>query len=246
MSGHSHARTVKRVKDANAKKRGQIFSKMSRAIWVAVKQGGANPETNSKLKAVIEMARSFKMPNDNIERAIKHASGEIKGENLEEVTYEAYGPGGIAIIIEGITDNKNRSLGEIKQTLNQYGGKLVQEGAIKWMFERKGCITINIKDNEEQEEPKSREDLEMMAIEAGAEDIYHYDNNLDIYTSVGDLERVKKYLEERGVKIETAALDWKPKEMIALDEKEKTSSQKLFEALDELDSVQEVYSNLQE
>jgi len=137
VSGHSHAKTVKRVKEASDKKRGQAFSKISRLISVAVKEKGSSPETNPRLRIAIEAARSVNMPKDNIDRAIKKGTGEdISTENLEEVIFEAYGPGGVAIIIEGITDNKNRTLGEIKQILNQYGAKLVGEGGVRWMFER--------------------------------------------------------------------------------------------------------------
>jgi len=242
MSGHSHARTIRHQKNITDQKRGQIFSKMARVIWVAVKEGGPNTETNSKLRLAIETAHSFRMPNENIERAIKRATGEIPEKKLEEVLYEAYGPGGIAIIIEGITDNKNRSLNEIKQILNQHGGKLVQEGAIKWMFERKGCITINVKS--QMSNVKTKEELELLAIEAGAEDLYWYDDDLDVYTNIKDLEKVKKNLEEKGVKIDSTSFDLKPKEMIDLKEKEKESCLKLFEALDESESVQEIYSNL--
>ena len=241
MSGHSHARTIRHQKNITDQKRGQIFSKMARVIWVAVKEGGPNTETNSKLRLAIETAHSFRMPNENIERAIKRATGEIPEKKLEEVLYEAYGPGGIAIIIEGITDNKNRSLNEIKQILNQHNGKLVQEGAIKWMFERKGCITINIKN----QNPKTKNDeLELLVIEAGAEDLYWYGEDLDVYTNIKDLEKVKKNLEEKGVKIDSTSFDLKPKEMIDLKEKEKESCLKLFEALDESESVQEIYSNI--
>ena len=240
MSGHSHARTIRHQKNITDQKRGQIFSKMARVIWVAVKEGGPNTETNSKLRLAIETAHSFRMPNENIERAIKRATGEIPEKKLEEVLYEAYGPGGIAIIIEGITDNKNRSLNEIKQILNQHNGKLVQEGAIKWMFERKGCITINVKS--QMSNVKTKEELELLAIEAGAEDLYWYDDDLDVYTNIEDLGKVKENLEEKGVEIDSTSLDWKPKEMITLKEKE--SCQKLFESLDESESVQEIYSNI--
>ena len=242
MSGHSHARTIRHQKNLTDQKRGQVFSKMARLISVAAKEGGPNPETNSKLRVAIETARSFRMPNENIERAIKRASGEAGGEKLEEVFYEAYGPGGIALIIEGITDNKNRALGEVKQILNQHRGKLVQEGAIKWMYERKGCITVNCK--LQIEDLQNREKLELIAIEAGAEDLYWYNDSLDVYINIEDLGKVKKNLEEKGVKIDSTSLDWKPKEMIDLKEKEKESCLKLFEALDELESVQEIYSNL--
>jgi len=242
MSGHSHAKTVRKKKESDAQKRGQIFSKMARLIWVAVKQGGANPETNPKLRMAIETAKSYNVPKENIERAIKQASGEIEGKTLEEVSFEAYGPGGIALIIEGVTDNKNRSLNELKQVLQKYNGKLVGEGGVKWMFERKGCVTID--QNEQPEELKDKEKLEMLAIEAGAEDILWHDGEMDVYCSVENLNEVKNELAKKGVKIEWLGLDWKPKEMVSLSEKEKEICLKFFEALDEFDFVQEIYSNL--
>jgi YebC/PmpR family DNA-binding regulatory protein len=183
MSGHSHAKTVKRTKEANAQKRSQAFSKIARAISVAVKEKGSDPENNPRLRVAIEMARSVNMPKENVDRAIKKGSGEdISAESLEEVIFEAYGPGGSAIIMEGITDNKNRSLGEIKRILNQYGAKIVGEGGVRWMFERK--------------------------------------------------------IKERGV------MEWEPFQEIEINEKEKETCQKLFEALDENDSIQEIYSNI--
>jgi len=241
MSGHSHARTIRHQKNITDQKRGQIFSKLARLISVAAKQGGSNPETNPGLRVAMETARSYNLPKENIEKAIKRATGEIPSEKLEEVMYEAYGPSGVALIIEGITDNKNRALAEIKQILSRYNGKLVGEGAVKWMFERKGCITINIK---KQKAKSKKEDLELTAIEAGAQDLYWHNDELDIYTNVEDLERMKKNLEEKGVKIEIASLDWKPRELVDLKEKERESCLKLFEALDESDIVQEIYSNL--
>ncbi len=136
MSGHSHFSTIKRKKEITDKKRGQIFSKLSREISVAAREKGGDPETNSTLRLVIEKAKSFNMPKDNIERAVKKGTGELKGETLESILIEAYGPGGIALIIEGITDNKNRTLSELKQILNQNNGKLVSEGGVQWLFER--------------------------------------------------------------------------------------------------------------
>lgn len=242
MSGHSHAKTIKRAKEAADQKRGQIFSKIARQISVTVKEKGVNVINNSALRMAIEKAKSFNMPKDNIERAIKKGTGELAGENLENLTLEAYGPSGIAIIIEGITDNKNRTLGEIKQILNQKGGKLVGEGGVQWMFERKGCITINSQFSISNFQTKEK--LEMAIIEAGAEDIYWHDDILDIYSKPEDLEKVKKKLEEKGIKIDSASLDWVAKEEISLNEGEKNSCQKLFEALDENDSVQEIYSNM--
>jgi len=236
MSGHSHAKTVMATKMANAAKKGKVFSKFGRLIYIAAKEGG-DPATNSKLKMVIEQAKAFNMPKENIERAVKKGTGELAGENLEEVSFEGFGPGGIALIIEGITDNKNRALGEIKVALNQNGGKLAGEGAVRWMFDRKGTITI-------LPENKTKEELELLAIESGAEDVSWRDNALDIYTKPEDLEKVKKSLEEKGIKIESASLEWVAKEEIEVSEKDKEQAQKLFEILDENDSVNDIYSNL--
>ncbi len=239
MSGHSHAKTVKRVKEAGDKKRGKAFSKMARVIILAAKEGGGDPGSNYKLKMAIDQARQVNMPKDNIERAIKKGTGELFGEKLEQFVFEAYSPGKTAIIIEGITDNKNRSLSEIKQILNQYNGKLAGAGSVKWLFERKGTITV---DNEQ--ETISKEELELIAIEAEAEDIYWHNNTLYIYTKPEELEKVKRNLEEKSIKIESSSLDWIAKETIEIEEKEKESCQKLFEALDENDAVQDIYSNL--
>jgi YebC/PmpR family DNA-binding regulatory protein len=238
MAGHSHAKKVRRLKEADAKKRGQIFSKMARLIQIAVREGGANPELNPKLRMAIEMAKSYNVPSENIERAIKKASGEIGAEKLEEISFEAVLPNGIALIIEGITDNKNRTLNEIRHILNQFNGKLVNEGGVKWMFERKGCVTVDL-----SQQNISKEDLELAAIDAGAQDIYWHDDELDIYTEVKDLDKVKKNLIEKGIKIESATLDWIPKERKEVNEKQKESLMKLFEILDESDSIQEIYSN---
>lgn len=184
MSGHSHYASIKYKKAVTDAKRGKLFSKLSREITVAAKERGNDPVFNSKLKIAIERAKELNMPADNIERAVKKGTGELVGEKLESVIFEAYGPGGAALIIEGITDNKNRALAEIKQILNQYGGKLVGEGGVRWMFDRK----------------------------------------------------VK----------EPGSLEWVAKQNIELPEKDKENCQKLFEALDENEEVQEIYSNLKE
>ncbi len=237
MSGHSHFKTVKATKDANDAKKGKIFSKLARVITVAVKEKGADTSTNAQLKTLIEKAKEFNMPKENIERAIKKGTGELAGENLEEVSFEGFGPAGSAIIMEGITDNKNRTLGEIKGILSQYGGKMAGEGAVTWMFERKGFIAIDY-------QGKSKDELELLAIEVGAQDIAPQDSALYIYTKPEDLEKIKKALEEKNLNIEEANLNWVPKEEISLDEKGKEQNQKLFEALDENDAIQNIYSNL--
>jgi YebC/PmpR family DNA-binding regulatory protein len=243
MAGHSHAKKVRKTKEADAKKRSQIFSKVARLIEVAVRQGGPNPETNPKLKVAIETAKSYNVPTENIERAIKRAAGEEGREKLEEVSFEVVGSQGVGIIVEGITENKNRALNELKQAINRFGMKLGNEGSVKWMFERKGCISCDLE--KQSEEWKDKEKLEMAAIECGAEDLYWEEENvLDIYVDPKDLDLVKKALEEKGIKIDSATLDWKPKERVEISEKEKETYLKFFEILDETDFVQEIYSNL--
>ncbi len=226
------------TKMANAAKKGKMFSKMAKIISIAAKDGG-DPTKNSKLKAAIEQSKAVSMPKENIDRAIKKGTGELAGEALEEVSYEAFGPGGIALIIEGITDNANRTLGEVRATINQNNGKMAGEGAVRWMFERKGGIVASA-------EGKTKDELEAMAIEAGADDISWEEDTLVVYTQPTDLETVRKALEDQGLKIDSAKLEWKAKEDVVITDKEKEAAQKLFEALDENDSVNDVYSNLKQ
>lgn len=242
MSGHSHWSTIKRKKGLADAKRGQMFSKMAKLITVAARQGGGDPDTNSALRLAIERAKNINCPRENIEKAIKRGAGELEDVRLEEVFFEAYGPGGIALIIEGITDNKNRTLGELKQALSKHNGKLVQEGAVKWLFERKGVIALDLKS--QNEDLKDREKLELMVIEAGAEDIYWHNNFLNVYVKVENIEKVKENLQKQEIRIDSASLDWVAKETIEVKKKEKQLAEGLFEALDDLDSVQEIYSNI--
>jgi YebC/PmpR family DNA-binding regulatory protein len=239
MSGHSHAKTVMATKMANDAKKGKVYSKYGRLITIAVKDGGGSgdPEKNSKLKTAIDQAKGMNMPKENIERAIKKGTGELAGESLETVSYEGFGPGGMALVVEGITDNTNRALGEIKSILNQNGGKLAGEGAVRWMFERKGLIIIPT-------EGKTKEELELLAIELGAEDVRSREDKIDIYTKPEDLDRVKKELEAKQIKVESATLDFIPKEEVQLSEKEKEQAQRLIEALDDNEAVNEIYSNI--
>jgi len=242
MSGHSHAKTVAATKNANDAKKGKIYSKYGRLITIAVKEGGGSgdPVTNSKLKTAIEQAKAMNMPKENIERAIKKGTGELAGEILETVSYEGFGPGGVALIIEGITDNKNRTLGEVKQILNQYGGKMAGEGAVRWMFEQKGIIKIN------NEQTINKENFEMTAIEAGADDIIFQDPQIEIYTKPEDIESVKKNLEGKGLKVSELNIELVPKDSVSVDQKTKNQCQNLFDALDENEAVQNIYSNLKE
>ncbi|HOK35387.1 MAG TPA: YebC/PmpR family DNA-binding transcriptional regulator [Candidatus Pacearchaeota archaeon] len=240
MSGHSHWAGIKYKKGLEDAKRAQIFSKFSRLISIKAREKGGDPETNSELKMAIEKARRFNMPQENIERAIKKGTGEIEGGQLESLLIEAFGPGKIAILIEAITDNKNRTIAEIRHILEIYDGKIAS-GGVLWMFERKGVIEIN-----QQEVEKNKEELEMLAIEAGADDIKWQDSTLEIYTKLEDLNNVKNFLEEKGIKIENANLEFVPKEEIKIEDKSiKEKIEKLFEALDEHDDVQNIYSNMQ-
>lgn len=236
MSGHSHAKTVAHTKELAAAKRGAAFSKFGRLITIAAKEGGSDPATNTKLRAAIEQAKTVNMPKENIERAIKKGTGELAGEALEVVSYEAFGPAGVAMIIEGITDNPNRTLGEVRSTLNQNGGKMAGEGAVRWMFDRKGFILIKL-------EGKTKEELEAIAIEAGADDVKWYDEGMEIYTKPEDLEAAKKALEEKGIKIESSTLGYAAKEEVALSEKEKEQLERLVELLNDNDSVNDVFTN---
>lgn len=239
MSGHSHAKTVAHKKGIAAAQRSKIFSKMAGEIAVAAKNGG-DAAANPRLRMAIDRARSFNMPTANIERAIKRGTGEEKGAALEEILFEGYGPGDIAILVEGITDNKNRASEEIRQAFEKNQGKLAGEGAVRWLFKRRGTIAISPQD-------KPKEDLELLSIEAGAEDTYwKEDGTLEIYTSSAQVEQVKQTLKEHDVLVESTSLQWIPKERVILSQKDKAAAEKLFLALDESDAVQEIYANIKD
>jgi len=237
MSGHSHAKTVARTKQANAEKKGAAFSKLARIIALTAKDG-PDPASNSKLRAAIDTAKKFNMPKDNIERAIKKGSGPGEGVQLEEVLYEALGPNNIALIIEGIAENKNRSYGEIKQILQKYNYKIANEGSVKWQFEQKGVILIKSEKNE---------GLELKAIEAGAEDFKWFSEEnetyLEINTKAEDLDKVKKNMESQGLEIDSAILGWVAKDEIEAMTGDKEKLDKLCEDLDDSETSQNVYSN---
>ena len=235
MSGHSHAKTVQHTKEAAAKKRGKIFSKLSKVISVAAKKGG-DPNMNSSLRMAIEQAKKANMPQENIERAIKRGTGELEGENLEEFTFEAYGPDKSALIISGITNNNRRTLSEIKQILVRDNAKLAEEGSVKWQFDNLGEIIINADDSD-------KEKTEMLAIESGADDISWKNDSLIIYVKPENIEEVRQKLETKKLDISSVALGWRAKETIQLDEKGITKMNKIFDDLIENDDVQKIYSN---
>ena len=251
MSGHSHAKTVARTKEANNQKKGQIFSKLARLITIAARDG-TDPATNYKLRQALEEARKFSMPKENIERAIKKGSGETDGEQLAEVFYEALGPNNAALILEGITDNKNRALGEVRQILQKHNFKLANEGSVKWQFEQRGIIVISPKSTtqitDEALNSKQKEELELLAIEAGAEDIKWFqeegEDYLEINTKPEELEKIKKALEGKGLPVESSSLGWVAKEEIEVLAGDKEKLERLFEELDDSETIQNIYSNL--
>jgi len=238
MSGHSHWHQIRFKKGIEDAKRSKVFSKLSKEITIAARDGGGDLVFNPTLRSIVDKSKLANMPADSIDKAIKKGTGELEGVSYEEFILEAYGPAGTALMIDGITDNKNRSLGEIKLIINQHGGKVVNEGAIKWMFEKKGVLNIN------DLKGKPKEDLELLAIEAGAEDVNWEEDSLYIYTKPEDLEKTRKALEEGGLKVESANLEWVPKENIEVSDEAREKNQRLFEALDEHDDVSNVYSNI--
>ena len=236
MSGHSKWSTIKRQKGANDAKRGAIFTKLSREIIQAAKQGGADPGMNFKLRLAIQRAKAQNMPNDNIERAIAKGTGGGDGEQLDEIQYEGYGPGGTAIIVATLTDNRNRTVAEIRHQFSRGGGNLGENGSVAWQFEAKGLITIPVNG-------KDPDDLALLAIDAGAEDVDVQDDQVEVKTEPSSLEPVRKALESNGLEIENADFALVPKMTVELEEKAAHQVLRLIEALEDLEDVQRVYSN---
>ena len=236
MAGHSHWAQIKRKKAAQDAKRGQLFTKLIREIIVAVKTGGSgNPELNPRLRAAIQAARSANMPKENIERAIKKALGLEEGTQYEEATFEGYGPGGVAILINTITDNRRRTVSELRHLFGKYGGNLAEPGAVAWIFEQKGLIVVPKKDEEKVLE---------IAIEKGAEDTKEYESEIEVITDPSQFEEIKKALENAGIEIISAKVTMVPKTTVPVeDEATANSILKFMEALEELDDVQQVYAN---
>jgi len=236
MSGHSKWSTIKRKKAAEDAKRGKLFTKLGREITIAAREGG-DPETNFKLRLAVEKAKAANMPKENIERAIRRGTGAEKGEELEEVYYEGYGPHGVALLVQVLTDNRNRAVSDIRRAFNRHGGSLGETGCVAWLFESKGYITISTDDSDPEE-------LALLAIDAGADDVTISDDLVEIYTQPNDFQKVKEALESNGVTINSAELSMVPKSLIELDEQGTMKAMTLIDALEELEDVQQVYSNL--
>ena len=240
MSGHSKWHSIKHKKAKEDAKRGNIFGKLSRNIIVAVREdGGADPKDNIALANAIAKAKEYNMPQNNIERAIKRGTGEIEGGNYESIVYEGYGPGGIALIIEVMTENRNRTASDIRNILSRYNGTLGESGSVSWQFERKGIIIVG------KEDIKDEEEFMLNIIDVGAEDIDEDNDIYEIKTSLADFIKVREALIKSNIKIKSGEMNFVPKTTLKLSKEESTRALKLINALDDHDDVQNVDTNLE-
>jgi YebC/PmpR family DNA-binding regulatory protein len=236
VSGHSKWSSIKHKKGKEDAKRGKLFSKLARAIMVAAKEGGPDPNTNAALWNAIDKARSYSMPKDNIERAIQRGAGTGGGESFATIVYEGYGPNGVAIIVEALTDNRNRTAAEVRNIFAKHGGSLAQPGAVAWIFERRGSIVVD--------GAKFDEDTVMgAAIEAGAEDIVDDGGQYEVLTEPADFVAVRDALVAAGIEFEQAELTMVPKNTVKLEENDARKTLRIVDALEDSDDVQEVFAN---
>ena len=238
MSGHNKWSKIKNVKAKNEAQTSKMYTKIGREIAVAVKSGGSDPNSNAKLKNIISKAKSINMPNDNITRAIKKASGELGNVNYESVTYEGYGPAGSAVMVTALTDNKNRTASDVRHAFDKFGGSLGANGCVSYLFDRKGVIVVST------ESGLTEDDITMMALEAGAEDVQVEDECFTIYTEPEDFDAVRDYFEQNNVTMEQAELDLIPQNYVTLPEDKIATFGKLYDALNDNDDVQEIYHNV--
>ncbi len=237
MSGHSKWSTIKHKKAATDAKRGKLFTQLAREIAIAARTGGGNPEFNFTLRLAMDRAKAANMPKDNIERAIKRGSGELKGAELEEISYEAYAPHGVALLVQVLTDNRNRSIADLRRVLTRHGGTMADAGAVSWQFERKGYLAIS-PDNVDEDV------LFEAAVEAGAEDVIVSEDMIEVFALPEDFQSVRQALEDMGLKFETAELLMVPKNTIQLDDEKTISVMGVITSVEDLEDVQRVYSNL--
>jgi YebC/PmpR family DNA-binding regulatory protein len=237
MSGHSHWATIKHKKGAIDAKRGKLFSKLSRAIIIAARHGGGDPETNLKLRYAIDKARQVSMPKDNIERAVKRGTGELEGLTFEEIMYEGYGPGGVAILVEVLTDNRNRTTSEIRKIFERSGGKMGSAGCVAYLFERKGLFSIDAHAADE-------DTLLSIALDAGADDVKRAGSTFDVTCDPTTFSQVQEALQKQGLKPTVAEISQIPKAPVDVDAETGRKVMRLMEALDDQDDVQNVYSNV--
>ena len=236
MSGHSKWSSIKHQKGVTDARRGQLFTKLTHEIIVAVREGGSNPEANLRLRLAIQRARDNNMPMDNIERSIKRGSGQTEGASLVEMVLEGYGPSGVAILVQSLSDNRNRTLQDVRNIFSRHGGNLGESGCVAWLFDRRGLITVETKELDAEE-------LALDAIDAGAEDVSIENNYIEIYTKPEELEKVREALGQKNLPIASAELSMVPKTMVEVEEKAALQTLKLLDRLEELDEVQHVSSN---
>ena len=236
MSGHNKWSSIKHKKGAADAKRGKVFTKLIREITVAAREGGGDPDGNPRLRTAIAAAKAENMPKDNIERAVKKGTGELEGSSYEEAYYEGYGPGGVAILIESLTDNRNRTVSEIRHVLTKYNGSMGEAGCVSWMFEKKGMISL---DKEAAEEDHLME----LALEAGADDIQDNDDEWTVISDPSLLEDVRSALEAAGLSISLAEITMIPQNTVKLDKEKAEKMLKLMDMLEDQDDVQNVYAN---
>jgi YebC/PmpR family DNA-binding regulatory protein len=236
MSGHSKWSTIKRKKGATDARRSKLWGKLLRYVEVAARAGGGSIEANPTLASAVQKAKESSVPNDNIERAIKRGTGELEGESYEEVSYEGYGPGGVAVLVRCLTTNRNRAAQEVRSAFSAAGGKLAEPGAVAWMFEPKGMVIV-------ASAVASEDDVFLVAADAGAEDVRPSDGSVEVVTPVAGLRAVREALEAAGIAIESSELTQVPRSTIALEGAEAKRMLHLLEVLEELDDVAEVYAN---
>ena len=238
MSGHSKWHNIQAKKGKADAARGAVFTKIGREIAIAVRDGGANPESNGKLRDVIAKAKANNMPNDNIQRSIKKASGELSNVTYEQITYEGYAPGGVAVIVDTITDNRNRTVSDVRHCFAKNGGNLGNSGSVAFMFDEKGVLVVERKPGMDEDE------MMMLALDAGAEYMKADEDAFEIYTSPADFSAVREALEQQGLSFLSAEVDKIPQNTVAIDDPEVLKSiQKLLEMLDDNDDVQNVFHN---
>lgn len=237
MAGHSKWHNIRHKKAREDARRARAFTRVGRQIMIAAREGGGDPETNSHLRLAVEAARAVNMPSDNIERAIKRGTGELEGVELEELTYEGYGPGGVAVMLEIMTDNRNRTAGEIRHLFSRHGGNLGETGCVAWMFTRRGLITLD------PVSPDDEDTLMMDALEAGADDIEIHDDYIEILTEPGALNGVREQLVNAGYELNSAELSMVPSNVVEVEGEVAEQLLKLLEALEDHDDVQTLSAN---
>jgi YebC/PmpR family DNA-binding regulatory protein len=236
MSGHSKWATIKRKKAVLDAKKGKIFTKLIKEITIAAREGGGDPSGNPRLRLAVDNAKAQNMPQDNIDRAIKKATGELEGVTYHELTYEGYGPAGVALLVEVATDNKNRTVAEVRHIFSKNGGSLGETGSVAWMFDRKGVISL-------PSEGKKEDDVMEVILESGADDLSVEEDFFEVQTSVESFETVRKALVEKEYKIDNASLQWIAKNLIEVKGEDAEKVMRIIESLEDIDDVQNVYSN---